>query len=87
MVDQIKQDKTVDLASDLVAVCVASQMAYELSVVEVLIALTTVRSQILDYAMKMDPGNAWALFDFLLEQERLALMGAHKQPEGEMVKA
>lgn len=87
MVDQIKQDKTVDLASDLVAVCVASQMAYELSVVEVLIALTTVRSQILDYTMKQDPENAWALFDFLLEQERLTLMGAHKQPEGEPVKA
>ena len=78
MVDSpIKQEKTVDLASDIVTICVASQEAYQLSIVEVLIALTTVRSQILDYAMKQDPMNAWALFDFLLEQERLALMGAH----------
>lgn len=78
MVDSpIKQEKTVDLASDIVTICVASQEAYSLSIVEVLIALTTVRSQILDYAMKQDPMNAWALFDFLLEQERLALMGAH----------
>lgn len=78
MVDSpIKQEKTVDLASDIVTVCVASQEAYSLSIVEVLIALTTVRSQILDFAMKQDPMNAWALFDFLLEQERLTLMGAH----------
>ena len=81
---EMNQEKTVDLASDIVTICVASQEAYGLSVVEVLIALTTVRSQILDFAMAQDPQNAWALFDFLLEQERLALMGAHKQ---EVVKA
>lgn len=81
---EMNQEKTVDLASDIVTICAASQEAYGLSVVEVLIALTTVRSQILDYALAQDPQNAWALFDFLLEQERLALMGAHKQ---EVVKA
>ena len=84
---EIKQEKTVDLASNIVTLCVAAQEAYGLTIVEVLIALTTVRSQILDYAMSQDPQNAWARFDFLLEQERITLMRAHRNPEGEVVKA
>ncbi|MEK9721969.1 MAG: hypothetical protein VW405_00615 [Rhodospirillaceae bacterium] len=84
---ELNQDKTVDLASNVVTLCVAAQEAYGLTIVALLIALPPVRSQILDYALGQDPQSAWALFDFLLEQERLALMGAHKQPDGEVVKA
>lgn len=73
----LNQEKTVDLATSIVDMIVTAQKEQGLTVVECLVAITTVRSQMLDYCIKMDAKNGYALFDFLLEQERATLLSNH----------
>lgn len=67
---------TTALCEKIIQVMSEAQKKDNISIVESLIALTTIRSQLIDYVIKISPEAGFALFDFLLKQERLVIFAA-----------
>lgn len=70
----IQEAATIALCEKILQVMSESQKKDNLSIMEGLIALTTIRSQLVNYIVNLDPESGFALFDFLLKQERLVIL-------------